>query len=121
MAVNIAIRNNKTGEVRVHRDPDATWWSHSEFAWTEGNFGCDCNRHLVFLWAAGEDEADEAESVPCGHELYTVLWVEPRGDGKRYWLENLENFTDLPALPGPENWPEFNREKQFAVEPRNSA
>jgi hypothetical protein len=46
----VAIRNNETGEVRMYRT-EITWHEHAEFLWTDGNFGCDCNR-AIFLTGA---------------------------------------------------------------------
>lgn len=73
-ALEIAfIRNNKTGEVRrsvSKRDPE--YDDNVEFMWTDGNYGCDCNRALFFARAAGDDEPD----IDCGEEAYSVLRVE---------------------------------------------
>jgi hypothetical protein len=38
------------------------------FQWTEGNYGCDCNRARFFARAAEEDDPD----VPCG-DTYRVV------------------------------------------------
>lgn len=45
------------------------------FMWTEGNYGCDCNRALFFAHAAGEEDPD----VACGEGLYSVQIVEVGG------------------------------------------
>lgn len=42
-----------------------TW--HDVFWWTEGNMGCDCNRHLTFERAHGREPADE--ELVCGGVL----------------------------------------------------
>lgn len=36
------------------------------FYFTEGNFGCDCNRSLAIKWEYGEDAIPE---LPCGDEI----------------------------------------------------
>lgn len=36
------------------------------FYFTEGNFGCDCNRSLAIRWEYGEDAIPE---LPCGNEI----------------------------------------------------
>lgn len=51
------------------------------FAWTEGNYGCDCNRELFFCRAADEDEPDEPE---CGDAVrfkmldFKIVMREPK-------------------------------------------
>ncbi|MBX6316133.1 MAG: hypothetical protein IRY99_24965, partial [Isosphaeraceae bacterium] len=82
----VAIRNNTTGEVRV-ADVDLAWREGrdgSRWWWTGGNFGCDCNRRLVFERAGGVD-IDPA-SVECGDGGYSVLWVE-LPDGRHVPIE----------------------------------
>lgn len=40
------------------------------YLWSDGNYGCDCNRHLYFTDWADDD-------VPCGEEVYRVNLVNP--------------------------------------------
>ncbi len=64
----IEVRRNSDGEIRIwHND----WWG-SDFIWHEGSYACDCNRHLFFLWAVGEDEDEDAEDFPCSDGIYSV-------------------------------------------------
>jgi hypothetical protein len=80
MAYTVVIRNNITGEVRTGLQPYE--WEDDEdgggqlFWWTEGNFGCDCNRSLEFARAGGatEEEAWDAE-VECGETVFSVPHV----------------------------------------------
>ena len=51
----VLLRNNVTGEERFI-DSDSEWDDVHEFLWTEGNFGCDCNRALFFARAGGEED-----------------------------------------------------------------
>jgi hypothetical protein len=70
----VRIRKNSTGE---ERDcvMDMEWHGPDEngdrdlFWWTEGSFGCDCNRAIVFYNKYRDD-------YPCGFTEYTVLYVE---------------------------------------------
>jgi hypothetical protein len=72
MPYTVRLRRNSDGEVRTSR-PYVFEFSH--FWWTDGNFGCDCNRHMEFervltphmLW----------EEHPCtkGKNAYTALEV----------------------------------------------
>ena len=62
----VYIRNNKTNELRVRLYPE----EYDEWFWTEGNFGCDCNRALQF--ASTEEEKDLAWEQECGNSKYTV-------------------------------------------------
>lgn len=64
----ITIRKNSTGEVRTV-PCGLGWYEHSLFFWTDGNFGCDCNRHLVWLGLVNRSD----EELKCGHTEYTVV------------------------------------------------
>lgn len=71
MKYKVEIRRNLDGVVRLHdmgnlewRDDGTHWW------WTEGNFGCDCNREWEFQRAGGEPISEESE---CGTSRYTVI------------------------------------------------
>ena len=44
------------------------------YAWTEGNFGCDCNRAQIFARALGKDAP---EDPPCGEEQFVVQLIDP--------------------------------------------
>ena len=66
---DVLIRKNATGEVRTSHQ-DLPWKEHSLWSWTEGNFGCDCNRKLQFERAGKEEGAEDYE---CGHSAYTVI------------------------------------------------
>lgn len=47
------------------------------FYFTEGNFGCDCNRSLAIRWEYGEDAIPE---LPCGDEIkVTDYHIEYQG------------------------------------------
>jgi hypothetical protein len=77
----VAIRHNSTGEIRMYRF-DMRWQDEDELSfyhWTDGNYGCDCNRHLFFIRAAGIDEWEERE---CGSTEYSCLYAE-LPDGSR--------------------------------------
>ena len=77
------IRKNATGEVRQYADDSA--WDETDpdypgedlpgasFMWTDGNYACDCNRHLFFCRAVGEDE--EKDEPKCGSEVYSLVKV----------------------------------------------
>lgn len=66
----VLLRNNETLEEVWHHS-EYEW---NDFAWTEGNFGCNCNRHLFFERAKGNNpDFDDAE---CGEEKYSIVRVE---------------------------------------------
>src|SRR5512139_720810 len=47
---------------------------HIRYQWTDGNFGCDCNRGNFFARAGGETELDH----DCGDEAYRIVspaWI----------------------------------------------
>ena len=87
---HVALRNNVTGETRLFRyDME---WDDDEFMWTEGNYGCDCNRHLAFLRAGGPGPADDPywnnAERECGDSKYSALYAE-LPDGQRIGLDTL--------------------------------
>lgn len=72
--IDIYIRRTTDDAVRVYSPSDWGWHDDGgDYQWTDGNFGCDCNRYLFFQRAADEDEAEE---YPCGQTLYRVRIVE---------------------------------------------
>lgn len=84
----VRIRCNATGEVRVVSsafdwERESSWEDWRDglvFQWTDGNFGCDCNRELFFRDAGGEEfDADAVQCLPSGR--YTVIDVAcPNGE-----------------------------------------
>lgn len=69
MKYAVLIIRNSDNFVRI-RVMDVEWDYGSHYWWTEGNFGCDCNRSLSFYRATGcEIDIDD---VVCGHEAYSV-------------------------------------------------
>jgi hypothetical protein len=64
MTYIVHIKNNENGEIRTYQDD----LEFSEFIWSEGNYSCDCNRHIFFT------NRDEMEH-PCGEDKYTVVDV----------------------------------------------
>lgn len=88
----VAIRRNSDDQVRVTRWSDSYWTGPSfegqtlenflEFLWTEGNMGCDCNRHGEFERVADSDAGNLAMEYPCGDTEYSLEWIEIEGRGK---------------------------------------
>jgi hypothetical protein len=77
MIYTATILDTATGERRVTKPQE---WPDEEGAlywhWTDGNFGCDCNRALEFARAGGATEeqawAFEKESGACGGKRFRV-------------------------------------------------
>jgi hypothetical protein len=69
----VAIKNNLTEEIRLC-EMDLDWEDHSEWWWTEGNMGCDCNREL--FWRRSNEEHPDLEDVKCGDDRFSVLYAE---------------------------------------------
>ena len=67
------IRRNADGEVHLYETD-----YYGEFIWSEGNFACDCNRSLFFLWAVGADEADD-DDTPCSDDRFSVRIKDKTG------------------------------------------
>lgn len=86
---HVAIRNNTTGEERLYRH-DMAWDDDgsSMYQWTDGNYGCDCNRELFWHRAVG----DEAEEFACGTEVFSALYAE-LPDGTRIEIDGPAQRT----------------------------
>lgn len=52
MSYVAAITDRTTGETRTEKF-DLEWGEGSDYLWSDGNFGCDCNRAQFFAVAAG--------------------------------------------------------------------
>ena len=74
----------ETGEGRWYEMDGCEWGDGSVFFWTEGNFGCDCNRADSWLRAAGIEPEDDGS--PCGDGAYRVPYVE-LSDGQRVQID----------------------------------
>lgn len=75
--VHVHIRRNADGVVRIYED--AGFFEKGAFLdyiWSEGNFACDCNRHLFFVRAGNGDE-DEGDDNACTSELYAAKITDP--------------------------------------------
>ena len=69
----VEIRRNSDGAVRSCEYPYP--WD-GDYIWTDGNYGCDCNRALFFGRADG-GEGDEAD---CGEGAYAVRIKDTDGN-----------------------------------------
>lgn len=91
MGYKICIIDTTTWEERVQDMRDIPWGDASVFWWTEGNYGCDCNRAWEFARAGGLPEAEVVKiEQPCSHSNYSryyVPWAEV--DGKRIEIDPL--------------------------------
>lgn len=74
MAYKVRIKNNETEEIR-ERTMDLDWHEASYFWWTDGNFGCDCNRRAEFIRASGRQPTEEEWDLPCSTGDFTVIDV----------------------------------------------
>jgi hypothetical protein len=80
-AFKVLLRHNPTGEERLV-DGYGPWDDGAEFLWTEGNYGCDCNRALHFYnWS---EDADDRE---CGDVEFTAVKAV-LSDGREVPLED---------------------------------
>jgi len=71
----VYIRNNETNEERFYPE-DMEWQDHFDYLWSDGNYGCDCNRGLFFARAGEEPDPDWG----CGHEKYSVRILDNKGE-----------------------------------------
>jgi hypothetical protein len=65
----VLIKDMESGEIRPH--PIEYEWD--EYQWTDGNFGCDCNRGLFF---SGNDDWE----IPCGETRFRIRCVAENGE-----------------------------------------
>ena len=80
MALTVSIKRNTTGEIRKFTYTYDTG-EFFDYIWSEGNYKCDCNRHLFFLQAGGEEEDD---GVECGESLYTITEILDKANNVVY-------------------------------------
>jgi hypothetical protein len=80
----VLIRNNETGEERLYAET-YPWHDAAQFLWTEGNYGCDCNRAIFFADAGGEGDID----IDCGDSRFSALYAE-FPNGTRIQLDGQE-------------------------------
>lgn len=60
------------------------WDESADYGWSDGSFGCDCNRALFFSWAAQIEEID----IPCGDDRYGVAIYNEKSE--LVYSDNLE-------------------------------
>lgn len=75
MRYSVEITNVATGETRAVPDFDEWEDEFTLWLWTEGNFGCDCNRELFF---EGRTAAENSAAL-CGHARYKARAVLESG------------------------------------------
>lgn len=82
----VPIRCIATGETIVHEETLPWYDSDSDEGdslhwWTDGDMGCDCNRHLLFMRAKHGEGWDGDEEIKCGdRERYFISFIEfPNG------------------------------------------
>lgn len=92
MPATVTILDTETGKMATYEDkfPEGPWSKGDEYLWTDGNFGCDCNRHIFFAQARGEGSAEERK---CGDDRFQVQIV---CDG----VTVLDEITCQPEPPG---------------------
>lgn len=74
----VFIRKEATGEIRKH--VDSYPWT-GDYMWADGNYSCDCNRHLFFERADGA-EPNWDDGI-CGDEAFAVR-IEDDAGGELY-------------------------------------
>lgn len=62
--LRVCIKRLADGEVRtITEEPSKSWG----YAWSDGNFGCDCNREIMF-----DNKDDRETEEECGESRYAV-------------------------------------------------
>lgn len=63
---------------KVHNCQREDWGAPGvEYSWTDGNYGCDCNRAIFF---AGDDDAD----ITCGSTAYSIRVTDSKTGAELY-------------------------------------
>ncbi len=70
--MKITITETATGKTAELIEPE---WN--EFIWTDGNYGCDCNRKMLFDRAL--DQEQEFEEYECGSGQYKIRVTDESG------------------------------------------
>lgn len=71
MSYIAAITDKTTGETQNLPFEEA-WAEHFDYLWSDGNFGCDCNRAQFFSVASGR-----MIDRPCGiGRFFVSIWSE---------------------------------------------
>lgn len=50
-----------------------------DYLWSEGNFGCDCNRHDFFCQATGREPDHACPCNMCDDQRYVIEKITERG------------------------------------------
>ena len=83
--INVHIRRNADGVERIYPFPEHGWDTDgSDYIWADGNYACDCNRHLFFERAAGNEPAWNEGG--CGDIAYSVRIFDM--NGKRLYADD---------------------------------
>ena len=85
VSVIAEVRKNSTGEIRLHETCEIIsdgCDTPSDYIWSDGSYGCDCNRSIFFNRAGGDPEGDE----PCGEGAYSVR-VKNKKTGTVFYSE----------------------------------
>lgn len=69
MGYSVFIKNNETLEIREYKEK-LDWDDSSEYWWTDGNMGCDCNRGICFDMANGVDVT--INEYKCGESKFSI-------------------------------------------------
>lgn len=75
--LHIVIRRNSDGKIRTaHWNNWRPWGGEaSEYWWSDGNMGCDCNRAKLFWEAAGSPVDEPHDRHECGDDAFSVLEI----------------------------------------------
>ena len=86
----VTMRDMETQEERTFSMDGIEWGDGSDFWWSEGNYSCDCNRHLEFQEAkTGVRPMDD--NISCNGERYTVICIKLEDGTKVYGPESRDS------------------------------
>lgn len=61
-------------------EEDGLYWAHS--MWTDGNYGCDCNRSAFIAELSFDPGADDFPELPCGQTIALIQLAYWHDDGR---------------------------------------
>ena len=89
----VTIRRVSDGKEAVYRSEGGPAWDPGDegydFLWSEGNYSCDCNRHLFFERASGNLGENEFSGDTCSDGKYVVTKIVDEA-GRLLYSEVIE-------------------------------
>jgi hypothetical protein len=92
----VSLTHVATGETVEFTEDYGTWDNYKRgddwetdpvFGWADGNFSCNCNRHLFFWRAKGIEPEDDEDTGCLDYPDYRVNWIRNEETGNIIYEE----------------------------------